>query len=71
MTRLRPGELVRYTSAFLRSAGWYTDVPIDGKVLEVEPEKKRVSDTTYVVTVQWCDRDAPIRVLSCNIERLP
>jgi len=47
---LRPGDLVRHTSEFLRAIGWCLDVPVDGVVLSVETSKRLGS----LVNVQWC-----------------
>lgn len=53
------GDIVCYRATFLRSVGWYTNVPIDGKVTnDADPE---------VVSVQWCDQDVPVRVNAKNL----
>lgn len=52
-------DLVCYKSTFLRSVGWLTDVPIDGKV---------VDDTNArFPVVHWCDREEPIAVNAANL----
>jgi hypothetical protein len=59
----KAGDLVRHTSAFLRSTGWYTNVPKDGRVEAVDD-----SDPNFVLlTILWCDREQPIRVNACNV----
>lgn len=35
MKLIKEGDIVRHTRAFLRSAGWYTAVPRNGKVTAV------------------------------------
>ena len=45
------GDIVRHTSAYLKSVGWYTDVPKNGKVISLSPETC-FKGWPYV---QWCD----------------
>lgn len=56
---VKPGDLVQHTASFLRSAGWYTNVPRDGKVLEVDGD---------FATVHWHDREEPSRIRLSNIK---
>jgi hypothetical protein len=58
------GDIIVHKSSFLRSVGWYIDVPINGKVLEVEEPDKH---GWQMVTVQWNDRESPIRVNAGNL----
>jgi hypothetical protein len=52
-------DLVCYARRFLQSVGWYTDVPIDGKVVDdTDPQ---------FPSVHWCDRDEPVRVNAANL----
>jgi hypothetical protein len=44
------GDIVKHRGAFLRSAGWYTDVPKNGRVLAV----KRLGDS-LLLEVEWAD----------------
>lgn len=44
----RVGDVVKHTAAFLESVGWVTDVPIDGKVVELVP----VGDTLFT-RIEW------------------
>ncbi len=44
-TTFKINDIVCFRAEFLRSISWYTDVPINGKVLEVDGE---------LVTVRWC-----------------
>lgn len=58
-TTFKLGELVCYRASFLRSISWFTNVPIDGKIVDVsDPE---------MPGIHWCDRDEPIRVNAKNL----
>jgi len=39
-------DVVKHKGSFLRSTGWYTNVPKDGKVVGVDDE---------IIAVAWCD----------------
>lgn len=53
------GDIVCHRASFLRSISWYTDVPINGKVVDAgDPE---------MPLVLWCDRDEPCRINAKNI----
>jgi hypothetical protein len=55
----KEGDLVCYARKFLQSVGWYTDVPIDGKVVDAsDPE---------MPGILWCDREEPIRMNAKNL----
>ena len=56
----QPGDLVRHKSSFLQSICWYTDVPINGKV---------ISNDGYFTLVEWCDQEEPKRICTSNLER--
>ena len=57
--KFKEGDIVQHKSQFLRSTSWYTDVPIDGKVISVDDE---------LVTVRWCDQEEPSRIHEENIK---
>jgi len=58
---MRVGDLVRHTPRFLHATCWYTNVPIDGIVREVDEE---------ILTVEWNDGHTS-RVHIFNLERVP
>jgi hypothetical protein len=63
------GDIVRHTSKFLRSIGWYTDVPKNGKVISLSLESC-FKDWPYV---QWCDdpeNTYGTLINPCNIEKM-
>ena len=63
MTRIfQVGDIVVFSRAFLQSAGWYTGVPIDGRVEGFET----VGSTVYL-RVRWCDQEEDKRVLPANV----
>jgi ribosomal protein L2 len=45
------GDVVKHRGAFLRSAGWYTAVPRNGKVVAVKP----LPSGTVILDVEWSD----------------
>jgi hypothetical protein len=55
--KYKRGDLVKHTSAFLQSCGWYTNVPKDGRVLDVDEE---------ILTVEWSDGHSS-RIRDSNI----
>lgn len=63
-TEFKPGQLVRHKTAFLQSAGWYTNVPRAGIVVAVT-----ITDP-QVVTVDWSTEDAPPKILAFNLEHV-
>ena len=60
MNKFSVGDVVCHRAAFLRSIGWYTDVPMNGEVREVGPR---------FLKVVWNDQpDAdPQRILPANV----
>lgn len=57
------GDVVCYRAGWLRSVGWYTDVPINGEVTHLD----RLGDQVLVEVV-WADgREIPRRVLASNL----
>jgi hypothetical protein len=58
--KFQVGDLVKYTTKFLRSTGQYKGVPIDGVVVGQGPLGP------YVV---WSDRDVPIHVNEANLQK--
>ena len=62
MNKFSVGDIVRHTGEFLRSVGWYTNVPINGKVTNVSDR---------YVYVLWSDRNKPKPINPANIEKDP
>lgn len=59
----RVGDVVCFRSQFLRDIGFYTNVPINGKVLKVSHDKE-----PHRSWVQWCDNpDLPAWVCDKNL----
>jgi hypothetical protein len=54
------GDIVKHKSSFLKSIGWYMDVPIDGKVMSID---ERIGWPR----VQWCDDDRSMLINPANI----
>jgi len=50
-TGFQVGDLVCHSRRFLRSTSWYTNVPYDGKVVELLDHD--------LVMVHWCNQDEP------------
>ena len=44
------GDIVKHKGSFLKSICWYTNVPIDGKVMSID-------DHTGWPRVLWCDSE--------------
>lgn len=59
----KPGDLVKHRATFLRSVGWFTNVPRNGKVVEVEGP----DSAAPVIKVDWCDGSTS-RILACNVQ---
>lgn len=57
-TEFKKGDIVCHKAKFLRDIGWFTNVPINAKVLAVDED---------LVTVQWNDRDEPNRIHRGNL----
>jgi hypothetical protein len=54
------GDIVKHKASFLKSCGWYTNVPVNGKVVAIEdPARLGIG----CVQVDWSDGSAsrPIR----------
>ena len=58
------GDIVCHSRAFLRSTSWYTNVPTNGKVTDVDCD--RVGRGPEMLTVEWCDGHTN-RILACNV----
>jgi hypothetical protein len=61
-TTFKTGDHVKYTGKFLKSVGWYTNVPKDGRVNNVRDFNGR-----QLVNVTWCDNEEPMNTLACNL----
>jgi hypothetical protein len=57
------GQKVAHRPAFLRSVGWYFDVPRYGIVLDVS----ELSSETTLARVAWVGGRAPERINTANI----
>ena len=66
--KYKPGDIVRHTTKFLRSVGWYTNVPINGCVREVRDENSGYFSGFPVV--EWSDGHTGL-INPANIERCP
>ena len=64
MRTYKTGELVRYTSEFLRYTGWFLDVPINGVIVDD-------SDPQVALVVFSDSTDRVDRVLWSNLEADP
>ena len=62
----KKGDIVRHRAEFLRSTGWYTNVPINGQVLEA-PD---AVENHQLLTVEWSDSETT-KILSANVEFCP
>ena len=52
--RFGVGDIVKHRASFLKSVGWYTDVPRDGIVRGLSEQLQ--TDGVPFPRVQWCDR---------------
>ena len=59
------GDIVRHTGKFLRSVGWYTEVPINGRIISVQP-----LGTIVLYLVEWSD-GSETKIIEPNIETCP
>lgn len=57
-TTFKIGDIVCHKATFLRNIGWYTNVPRNGKVTAVDGD---------MLSVHWCDREDPARILAVNV----
>lgn len=60
MCAFKVGDIVKHKASFLKSVGWYTNVPVNGKVVKVESPAMLGMPC---VQVDWGDGSAsrPIR----------
>lgn len=63
------GDIVRHTGDFLRSAGWFAGVPINGEIAGVE-NTDRVDPRRQLLTVRWSD-GTESGIAACNVEFCP
>lgn len=63
------GDIIRHRSKFLRSIGWHTDVPVNGRVIDVRtgPDYR---GAPVVLRVEWSD-DTVSSILAANVEECP
>lgn len=61
-TKYAEGDIVKHTARFLQAISWYTDVPVNGKVLEV----CNCAGEFDMLSVEWADGHTT-RILSCNV----
>lgn len=59
-TNFKVGDIVCHRAGFLRSVGWYTDVPINGRVEAI------TNEYMGIVQVEWSDGNVG-RILSTNL----
>jgi len=64
MSRFKVGDIVKHTALFLKSTGYITNVPVDGKVMKVDECN---AYGTPAVLVQWCDSKRPYPILEEHI----
>jgi hypothetical protein len=65
VTKYTVGDAVSYRGAFLRSVGWYTNVPRRGVVVAIKPFA-RPSDLV-ILDVQWSDGFGLMSVNARNV----
>jgi hypothetical protein len=46
MTPFKTGDIVCFRASFLRSVQWFTDVPLNGKILSIEGD---------IAKIEWSD----------------
>lgn len=78
-TTFKKGDIVCHKAEFLRSIGWHTNVPINGKVLEACPngvtalhwetptKAEPVRIPSGVAVVQWNDQKDPVLIRMSNL----
>lgn len=54
----KPGDIVCHKAVFLRAICWYTNVPTNGKVQEVDGD---------LLTVHWNDRETHSRIHKSSV----
>ncbi len=62
--QFREGDVVCHSAAFLKSTSWYTNVPINGRVVFVD--RDRAGRGPDMLTVEWADGHS-CRILACNV----
>jgi hypothetical protein len=63
MNRFTRGDVVCHKAAFLRSCGWYTNVPKNGIVTAVD---NGLAPDRQILTVAWSDGET-MKILSSNV----
>ena len=59
--KFKVGDIVKHKGKFLRSIGWYIDVPKNGKVVELSESMHNWPK------VQWCDSEEATLINPVNI----
>ena len=62
-TQFNVGDIVRYKASFLRSVGWYTNVPDRGEVVSTKSTIKSLE----LIKVKWPGDAQPMSILSSNL----
>lgn len=57
-TTFKVGDIVCHKATYLRNTGWYTNVPVNGKVVAL---------SSGFLSVLWCDRDQDSLIHPANI----
>lgn len=65
-TKFKIGDIVCYKGDFLRSCGWYTSVPKNGKVIDIR-ESLRADNELQVLTVDWAGDVGIMNTLNTNV----
>lgn len=63
-----PGDKIKHRAAFLRSTGYYTDVPLYGVVVTARTWDGM--NGKQMLEVDWVGADAPRKILSTNVSPL-
>jgi hypothetical protein len=69
MKNLKPGDIVKYSRNWLRSAGIFTgEIPFaSGRIVAIEPLGKCTDSN--IATIEWSIEGLPARVLTANLIR--
>ena len=59
---LRPGDIVRHSTKFMRSIGMYAGAPLNGRV-------EGPGELRGTVSVLWCDRSEAQLIQAANLVR--
>lgn len=62
----KEGDLVKHTAKFLKSIGWFSGVPINGRVESVEAEPGFYGVSACYLTVKWSDGNTN-RIRASNV----